>query len=71
MDCSILRDTNGTNIVAGPYSGTGSGSFFDFRVAEKRATNGFYEVVLTATDSLGRSGTNYADIYPNPSERTT
>ena len=62
-------DTNGTNIVAGPYSGTGSGSF-SIPGSGEQATNGFYQVILTATDSLGRSGTNYADIYPNPTNTT-
>jgi len=57
-------DTNGTNIVAGPQIGTG-GSFF-VPASGEQATNGFYRVSLTATDSSGRAATNCTDIYPNP-----
>jgi hypothetical protein len=58
-------DANGTNLAAGPFSETSSGSF-SIPASGEMATNGFYQVVLTATDSLGRAATNCADIFPNP-----
>ena len=58
-------DTNGTNVIAGPFSGMGSGSF-PIPANGEQATNGFYQIILTTTDSLGRVGTNYVNIYPNP-----
>jgi hypothetical protein len=62
-------DTNGTNIVAGPFAGASGGSF-SVPASGEQATNGLYRVTLVATDSLGRSATNCADIYPNPTNTT-
>lgn len=58
-------DTNSTNLVAGPFSGTSSGSFSIPQDGEE-ATNGFYSIMLAATDTLGRTATNCLDIFPNP-----
>ena len=58
-------DTNSTNIVAGPYSGISGGSF-TIPPDGEQATNGFYSIILAATDTLGRAATNCADIFPNP-----
>lgn len=58
-------DTNGTNVVAGPFVGTSGGSF-SVPAGGEEATNGLYRVMLTATDSLGRAATNCVDVYPNP-----
>jgi hypothetical protein len=57
--------TNTTNVVAGPILATGSGSF-SIPASGQAATNGFYQIMLTAGDSLGRLGTNFVDIFPNP-----
>jgi hypothetical protein len=58
-------DTNSTNIVAGPFHGVSGGSF-SIPATGELATNGFYSILLTATDPLGRSATNYVQIFPNP-----
>jgi hypothetical protein len=58
-------DTNSTNIVAGPYSGISGGSF-SIPPDGEQATNGFYSIILAATDTLGRAATNCVDIFPNP-----
>jgi arabinan endo-1,5-alpha-L-arabinosidase len=58
-------DTNSTNIVAGPFSGTGGGSF-SVPADGEEATNGFHRIILAATDTLGRAATNCVDIFPNP-----
>jgi hypothetical protein len=58
-------DTNSTNIVAGPFSGVSSGSFLIPATGEP-ATNGYYSIMLTATDRVGRSATNCINIFPNP-----
>jgi hypothetical protein len=58
-------DTNSTNVVAGPFSGIGNGSF-SIPGSGEAATNGFYRIALAATDLLGRSATNSVTIYPNP-----
>ncbi|HEY1663011.1 MAG TPA: LamG-like jellyroll fold domain-containing protein [Verrucomicrobiae bacterium] len=58
-------DTNGSNVVAGPVSGVGSGSF-TIPASGEEATNGFYQVLLVATDLAGRAATNCVNLYPNP-----
>jgi hypothetical protein len=58
-------DMNSTNVVAGPFSGIGNGSF-TIPAAGETATNGLYRVLLAATDTLGRGATNSVDIFPNP-----
>lgn len=55
--------SNTTNVVLGPYQGVDSGSF-SIPIDGAEATNGFYRVVLVATDQFGRKATNSADIYP-------
>jgi hypothetical protein len=58
-------DTNSTNIVAGPFSGVSGGSF-SIPATGEQATNGYYSIMLTATDALGRSATDCVNIFPNP-----
>ena len=58
-------DTNSTNVVAGPVSGISGGSF-SIPSSGEEATNGFYCILLAATDTLGRTATNCVDIFPNP-----
>jgi len=57
--------TSVTNIVAGPSSGISGGSF-SIPASGVAATNGFYCIMLAATDTLGRVATNFVDIFPNP-----
>ncbi len=58
-------DTNSTNAIAGPLSGTSGGSF-TIPATGEQATNGFYNISLTAIDVFGRSATNDINIFPNP-----
>jgi arabinan endo-1,5-alpha-L-arabinosidase len=58
-------DTNATNIVAGPFFGI-SGGNFSIPLDGDEATNGFYQIILAVTDTLGRAATNCVDIFPNP-----
>ena len=58
-------DTNSTNLFAGPFSG-GAGGSFTIPTSGEGATNGFYSIMLTATDTFGRTATRCVDIYPNP-----
>jgi len=58
-------DTNTTNVVLGPVSDISSGSF-TVPASGEEATNGFYQIVLSATDSSGRTASNCVDIFPNP-----
>ncbi len=52
-----------TNIVFGPVAGTTSGSYN----IPTNANGGTYQVILIATDSAGRKGTNVATLSPaNP-----
>ena len=60
--------TNATNVVVGPLSGVGSGSFAV--PSDPSVTNGFYRVLLTAVDTLGRSATNFLDLLPGPTNWT-
>lgn len=56
-----------TNLVFGPMSGvTGS---FNVPISGAAATNGFYRVTLAATDSLGRTASNSATIFPVPFDK--
>jgi hypothetical protein len=54
-----------TNVAYGPASGLTGGSFV-IPANGQQATNGFYQVQLSAVDSLGRAATNSVDIYPVP-----
>ncbi len=58
-------DTNTANIVLGPLSGNSSGSF-TVPASGAEATNGFYQIILSATDTSGRTASNCVDIFPNP-----
>jgi arabinan endo-1,5-alpha-L-arabinosidase len=58
-----FHDTGLTNIVFGPVTGAGGGSF-TIPSSGEEATNGFHRVVLVATDTLGRMATNDMDIFP-------
>lgn len=54
-----------TNVVYGPVHGlTGS---FSIPASGLQATNGFYQVQLSAADIIGRAATNVVNIYPVPS----
>jgi len=57
-----------TNVVLDPLTGVDSGSFAV--PSDPSVTNGFYRVLLAATDTLGRSATNYLDVYPGPANWT-
>jgi arabinan endo-1,5-alpha-L-arabinosidase len=50
-----------TNLVGGPATGATNGTFV---IPGNATTNGWYQFVLTATDSAGRSATNSVNIYP-------
>lgn len=54
-----------TNIVVvfGPTNGIANGSF-TIPATGPAATNGFYQVLLSAVDSAGRAATNSVSIYP-------
>jgi hypothetical protein len=64
-----FHDTGLTNIVFGPMTGAGGGSF-TIPSSGEEATNGFHRIVLVATDTLGRTATNNMDICPGPSNWT-
>jgi glucose/arabinose dehydrogenase/regulation of enolase protein 1 (concanavalin A-like superfamily) len=53
----------------GPINGVGSGSFTIPRTGEL-ATNVWYRILLTATDSAGASDTKYVDILPRKANIT-
>ena len=61
-----FHGTNATNVVLGPLTGASAGSFAV--PPDPSVTNGFYRVLLAATDPVGRSATNFLDIYPGPAE---
>ncbi|HWX19169.1 MAG TPA: LamG-like jellyroll fold domain-containing protein [Candidatus Binatia bacterium] len=52
-----------TNTVFGPQSGITNGSF-GIPPSGAAATNGFYQVSLSAVDSLGHAATNSVTLYP-------
>jgi hypothetical protein len=58
-------DTDSTNVVAGPFSGISGGSF-SIPASGVESTNGFYCIILGATDTLGRSAANSVNIFPYP-----
>jgi hypothetical protein len=60
-----FHDTNSTSVVLGPLSGIGGGSF-TLPSSGEESTNGFHRIVLSATDTLGRTGTNCVDVSPGP-----
>jgi len=53
-----------TNVVYGPVHGS-SGSF-GIPASGPQATNGFYQVQLSAVDLAGRAATNIVNVYPLP-----
>ena len=61
----VVRYINGsvTNNVLGPASGIANGSFA-IPAGGASATNGFYQVLLSAVDTAGRMATNAVSIYP-------
>jgi hypothetical protein len=56
--------TNTTNIVLGPLAGVGSGSFVV--PSDPTTTNGFYQILLAATDGSGNTATNFVNVLPGP-----
>ena len=56
--------TNTTNIVLGPLAGVGSGSLVV--PSDPTTTNGFYQILLAATDGSGNSATNFMNVWPGP-----
>jgi arabinan endo-1,5-alpha-L-arabinosidase len=56
-------DAGVTNTVFGPFSGLTNASF-NIPDSGAPATNGFYRVLLSATDTSGRKATNFVDIFP-------
>ena len=52
-----------TNTVFGPSGGMASGTF-NIPATGAAATNGCYQVILVAVDSVGRAATNSVSIYP-------
>src|SRR6185437_11291236 len=59
-----------TNLILGPLNGVGAGSF-NIPATGAGATNGFYQVQLSAVDTVGRAATNCADIFPDPASTST
>jgi arabinan endo-1,5-alpha-L-arabinosidase len=56
--------TNATNIVLGPLAGVNSGIMTV--PSDPNTTNGFYQILLAATDGAGHSATNFANLLPGP-----
>ncbi len=63
-------DAGVTNTVLGPLSGMTNGSF-PIAASGASASNGYYQFVLSATDSASRNATNFADIYPSLAAAST
>jgi hypothetical protein len=59
-----------TNVVSAPSGGITNGTFL-VPTGGSFAGNGYYQFVLTATDSAGRSATNFVDIYPSAEAAST
>ncbi|HEX7652279.1 MAG TPA: LamG domain-containing protein, partial [Verrucomicrobiae bacterium] len=59
-----------TNIVQGPLTGVTNGTF-TIPATGVTATNGYYQIILVAVDTLGRPATNTVAIYPQPANATT
>ncbi len=57
-----------TNTIFGPSNNLANGSFTLSNDAA--TTNGFCQIALTATDSIGRRATNFANIYPSTTAST-
>jgi arabinan endo-1,5-alpha-L-arabinosidase len=57
--------TNGSvgYTVSGPTTGASSGSF-SIPASGSAATQGYYRIMLTAADALGRRSTNTVSVYP-------
>lgn len=62
------HDTH-THPFAGPINGVSSGEF-EIPVQGETAANVWYRIILTATDSGGRSVSTYRDIFPETSTFT-
>jgi hypothetical protein len=58
-------DEGVTNVVYGPVSGL-TGASLTIPASGPQATNGFYQIQLSATDLIGRAATKIVDIYPVP-----
>jgi hypothetical protein len=58
-----FHDSGVTNVVLGPLTGVGGGSFI-IPSSGAEATNGFHRIVLSAIDTLGRGATNWVDVFP-------
>ncbi len=54
-----------TNIILGPLNGAANGSF-NIPSSGTAATNGFYQIILSAVDTAGRAATNAVNIFPAP-----
>lgn len=61
--------TGATNVVYGPVHGA-AGSF-SIPASGPQATNGFYQVQLSAVDIAGRAATNTANVYPLPATQAS
>ncbi|HXU77878.1 MAG TPA: LamG-like jellyroll fold domain-containing protein, partial [Methylomirabilota bacterium] len=58
-----FRNAGVTTTVLGPLAGVTNG-LFTIPLTGAAATNGFYRILLAATDSAARKGTNFVDIFP-------
>jgi arabinan endo-1,5-alpha-L-arabinosidase len=56
--------TNTTNIVLGPLAGVNGGNFAV--PSDPTTTNGFYQILLAATDASGNTATNFVNVLPGP-----
>lgn len=56
--------TNATNVVLGPLTGVAGGSFAV--PSDPTTTNGFYQIMLAATDESGNTATNFVNVLPGP-----
>ena len=54
-----------TNVVLGPFTGAANGSF-NIPATGASATNGFYQIILSAVDTAGHAATNSVNIFPAP-----
>lgn len=52
-----------TNLISGPWVGVTNGTYLVPGIGAA-ASNGYYQFVLTASDSVGRMATNSVAIYP-------
>ena len=56
--------TNATNVVLGPLSGVANGSFTV--PSDPSTTNGFYQIILSATDASSRTASDVVNVLPGP-----